>query len=120
MIIIIIAYRMNQLKFSILRNNAYALMKVVLNVVSGTSENQCQIICQVINHVITIISERIKKENGEEATVCLKDLNEDDRPAKAVEMINQWLPMVTTSAKFTDTHYKKFREEVHVSSVSYR
>lgn len=108
-------YRMNQRKYSILRNNAYMIMRGVLDALTGTSENQCQILHHLIDYFIFVISEKFKKQHGDEATVCLKKLDEHDWPAKAVELIDQWLQNVIGHVKFGGVQLKKIGDEVHVS-----
>ena len=106
---------MNQRKYSKLRNNAYMIMGGVLDALTGTSENQCQIVYHLIDYVIFVISEKFKKQHGDEATVCLEKLDENDRPAKAVELIGQWLQKVIGHVKFGGAQLKKIGDEVHVS-----
>ena len=108
-------YRMNQRKYSKLRNNAYLIMGGVLDALTGTSENQCQILHHLIDYVLFITSEKFKKQHGDEATVCLEKLDENDWPAKAVEFIGQWLQKVIGHVEFGGVQLKKFEDEVHVS-----
>ena len=89
-------------------------MRGVLDALTGTSENQCQILHHLIDYVIFVISEKFKKQHGDEATVCLEKL-ENDWPAKAVELIGQWLQKVIEFVKFGGAQLKKFGDEVHVS-----
>ena len=105
---------MNQRKYSKLRDNAYLIMRGVLDALTGTSENQCQILHHLIGYVIFVISEKFKRQHGDEATVCLEKLDENDWPAKAVELIGHWLQKVI-HVKFGGAQSEKFRDEVHVS-----
>ena len=86
----------------------------VLDALTGTSENQCQILHHLIDYVIFVISVKFKKQHGDEATVCLEKL-ENDWPATAVELIGQWLQKVIGHVKFGGALSKKFGDEVHVS-----
>ena len=108
-------YRMNQRKYSILRTNAYAIMRGVLDALTGTSENQCQILHQIIDYVIFVISEKFVRQHGDEATVCLEKLDENDWPAKPVELIGQWLQKVIGHTKFGGAQSEKNGDEVQVS-----
>ena len=108
-------YRMHQRKYSKLRNNAYMILKGVLDALTGTSENQCQILHHLIDYVLFVISEKFKKQHGDEATVCLEKLDENDWPAKTIELIGQWLQKVIGHVKFGGARLKKFGDEVHVS-----
>ena len=107
---------MHQRKSSKLRNNAYTIMGGVLDALTGTSENQCQILHHLIDYVIFVISEKFKRQHGDEATVCLEKLDEHhDWPARAVELIDQWLLKVIEHVKFGGDQLKKIGDEVHVS-----
>ena len=114
---IVCVYRMTQRKYSILRNNAYTIMGGVLNVLTGTSENQCQILDRLIHYVLVLL-EKIKNQHGDKAIVCFEDLDDHDRLAKVVELIGQWLLKVIGYVKFGGARSEKFRGEVHVSSSS--
>ena len=85
---------MNQREYSKLRDNAYMIMRGVLNALTGTSENQCQILHHLTDYVLLVLLEKIKNQHGDKAIVCFEDLDEHDRPAKVVELIGQWLRKV--------------------------
>ena len=91
------------------------LLEKVLDALTETSQNQCQFLHHIIDHVIFVISDKIKKEHDDEATVCMDDLDEDDRPAKVVKLIEQWLQKVIGNVEFGGVQSQKFVEEVHVS-----
>ena len=94
------------------------LMGKMLDVLTGTSESQCQILYHLIYHVLLVLLEKIKNQHGDEATVCLEDLDEHDRLAKVVELIGQWLQKVIGHLKFGGALSEKFRGEVRVSFSS--
>ena len=111
-------HRMNQTKYSILRNNAYKIMSGMLDALTGTSENQCQILHHLIDYVLLVLLEKVKNQHGDKAIACFEDLDEHDMPAKVVELIGQWLQKVIGYVKFGGARSEKFREEVHVSFSS--
>ena len=80
---------MNQRKYSKLKDNACLIMRGVLDALTGTSENQCQILHHLIDYVLFVMSEKFKKQHGDEATVCLEKVDENDWPVKLVsEMVS--------------------------------
>ena len=107
--------RMLQRKYSKLKHNAYMIMKGVLDALTGTSENQCQILHHLIDYVIFVISEKFKKQHADEAIVSLEELDENDWPAKPVELIGEWLQKVIGHSKFGGALSKQFGDEVYVS-----
>ena len=108
-------HRMNQRKYSKLRNNAYMIMGGVLDALTGTSENQCQILHHLIEYVLLVLLEKTKNQHGDEATVCFEDFDGNVLPAKVVEFIGQWLQKVIGHVEFGGVQLKKFEDEVHVS-----
>ena len=111
--IIFRAYRKNQRKYSKLEENAYMMMRGMLDALTGTSESQCQILHHLIEYVLLLISERYKRQHGNEAIV---KLDGNAWPTKAIELIDLWLQKVIGYKKFGGDHLKKFGDEVHVSS----
>ena len=89
-------------------------MRGVLYALTGTSENQCQILHHLIEYVLLVLLEKVKNQHGDKPTVCLEDLDEHDRPA-IVELIGHWLQKVIGHVKFGGVRFKKFGDEVHVS-----
>ena len=91
-------------------------MRGVLDALTGTSENQCQILHHLIDYVLFVMSEKFKKQHGDEATVCLEKVDENDWPVKLVsELIGEWLQKVIGHTKFGGAQSEKIGDEVHVS-----
>ena len=92
-------------------------MKGVLDESKGTLENQCHILHLLIDYVFFFVSEKIKKQHGEEAVVSVDTLNEHDWPAKVVDLVHEWLRKIINHSKFGGALLKKFGDEIHVSVI---
>ena len=104
-------------KSAVYTNSAHELMKVVVKEISGVSENHCEILFNITNHVLLIISHKVSKEHGDGVIVQLEDIDENDRPSKVVDEIGHWLLQkpVVGHVMFGGAQFKKFEEEVNVS-----
>ena len=85
----------------------------MLDALTGTSESQCQIVHHLIDYVFFLISERYKRQHGNEAIV---KLDGNVWPKKAIELIDMWLQKVIGYTKFGGAQLKQFGDELHVSS----
>ena len=109
---------MNQGHYLIIRTCTYNLVKTVLNALTGTSENQCNVLLLIISHVLFVISGKLKSHHN--GKVYLEDLDEEDKPATVLELVGRWIQTrVVGHVKFSGVQFKKFREEVQVSYFYY-
>lgn len=107
-------------KSAVYANYALELMKVVMEAISGVSEDHCEMMFHITRHVIDIISFKVSRKHVDGIIVQLEDTDESDKLSKVVDEIDCWLinKTVVGHTMFGGAQFKKIEEEVRVSNVT--
>ena len=88
-------------------------MKTVSNMLTPT-ESHCEVLGYIINHVLSVISVKVKRDCSDDVHLVDEDYNASI--TKIVDTIDSWLHQKTVigHVRFGGIKLKKFEEEVRV------